>query len=205
MTYTPVELRHVQVRRSLLGYRRRSVENLLDEVAESFESVWRDRGDLAEKVEALEEQLDDLKAREQLLIETLAAAEQVAGEVREHAKREAESILEDAHRQARSVWLSAQGERERLFAETKRIEVYLRSALESLAEGAASVPAAELQEPLPLWPREEAGGPAEPAAAEPGTDALDRALAPDPEPRRDSLRRFLPKVVGGDPRDPDWS
>jgi hypothetical protein len=58
---------------------------------------------------------------------------------------------------------------------------------------------------LPLWPREEAGGPPEPAAAEPGTDPLDRTLAPDPEPRRDSLRRFLPKVVGGDPRDPDWS
>jgi len=205
MTYTPVELRHVHVRRGVLGYRRRSVEKLLDEVAESFETVWRDRGELADKVEALEDQLGDLKAREQLLIETLAAAEQVASDLREQAKREAESILDDAHRQARAVWLSAQGERERLFAETKRIEVYLRSALESVGEGTASVPAAEPQEPLPLWPREETGESLDAAAAELRTDALDRALAPDPEQRRDSLRRFLPRVVGGDQRDLDWS
>ena len=54
MSYTPVELRHVRVGRRLFGYDRASVEQILSDVADSFEIVWRDRGELADKVEALE-------------------------------------------------------------------------------------------------------------------------------------------------------
>ena len=58
MTYTPVELRHVRVGRSLFGYNRATVEQVIEEVAESFEATWRERGELADKVETLEKQLD---------------------------------------------------------------------------------------------------------------------------------------------------
>ena len=54
MTYTPVELRHVRVGRGLFGYNRAMVEQILDEVADSFETVWRERGELADQVDALE-------------------------------------------------------------------------------------------------------------------------------------------------------
>ena len=50
MSYTPVELRHVKVGRSLFGYNRATVEQLIEEVAQSFEATWRDRGELADKV-----------------------------------------------------------------------------------------------------------------------------------------------------------
>ena len=39
MTYTPVELRHVRVSRSLFGYNRAMVEQVIEEVADSFENV----------------------------------------------------------------------------------------------------------------------------------------------------------------------
>ena len=52
MSYTPVELRHVRVRRGLFGYKRSAVEQLLLEVADSFEDVWRERGELADEVAA---------------------------------------------------------------------------------------------------------------------------------------------------------
>ena len=55
MSYTPVELRHVRVGRRPFGYDRASVEQILSDVADSFETVWRDRGELADKVEALEQ------------------------------------------------------------------------------------------------------------------------------------------------------
>ena len=201
MTYTPVEVRHVHVGRSLLGYKRGAIEKILEEVAESFETVWRDRGDLAEKVELLEGQLTELKAREQLLVETLASAEQVATDVKAQAKREAELILAEAHHEARAVWVSAQGERERLVAETKRIEVFLRAALEAVAQGAAvTEPEAPQQELLPLWPRQETRE--NPAVAAAGADPAP-ALEPESTleaelgPVRETLRRFLPKVVGG--------
>ena len=71
MSYTPVELRHVRVGRSLFGYNRAMVEQLIEEVAHSFEATWRERGELAEKVEALEKSLEEHRERENLLTQTL--------------------------------------------------------------------------------------------------------------------------------------
>ena len=103
MTYTPVELRHVRVGRRPFGYNRAGVEQILSDVADSFETVWRDRGELADKVEPLEQALEKAKEREQLLTNTLVAAEHAAEEMRERARREAELIVSEAHAEARSV------------------------------------------------------------------------------------------------------
>src|SRR5215510_13442460 len=103
MSYTPVELRHVRVGRRLFGYHRATVEQILADVADSFETVWRDRGELADKVEQLEQQLREAKGRELVLTNTLVAAEHAAEELRQRAKREAELILSEAHGEARSI------------------------------------------------------------------------------------------------------
>ena len=49
MALTPVEVRHIRLKRGLLGYSRGAVDDALDEVAASFEDVWRERADLADK------------------------------------------------------------------------------------------------------------------------------------------------------------
>ena len=54
MSYTPVEIRHVKLRRAILGYRRGPVDRLLEDVTTSFEDVWRERADHADRVELLE-------------------------------------------------------------------------------------------------------------------------------------------------------
>ena len=52
MTLTPVEIRHLKPTKSFFGgYRRTAIDALLDEIAASFEDVWRERADLADKVE----------------------------------------------------------------------------------------------------------------------------------------------------------
>ena len=146
MRYTPVELRHVRLGRTLFGgYKKDELERLLEDVADSFEEVWRERGELADKLEDLERLLADVKQRESLLASTLVSAERAAVEAKEAAKREAELILAEAHQEARSVTRSAQNERERLFAEARRIETLLRAALgmvEETTKGEPSSPAA---------------------------------------------------------------
>jgi cell division septum initiation protein DivIVA len=138
MRYTPVELRHVKVGRSLLGYRRADMDRLLEDIADSFEEVWCDRGELADKVEDLTKQLDDFKARESLLANTLISAEKAAAEAKELARKEAELAISEAHQEARSITRSALTERERLFAEARRVETLLRSALGMVEEVATS-------------------------------------------------------------------
>src|SRR5262249_34884267 len=55
MPLTPVEIRHIKLRRAWLrGYRRQPVEQVLVEIADSFEEVWRERADLSDRLEELE-------------------------------------------------------------------------------------------------------------------------------------------------------
>jgi len=130
MRYTPVELRHVKIGRSTFGgYRKHETEKLLEDIADSFEEVWRDRGELTDKLEDVEKVLAEVKQRESLLASTLVAAERTAAEAIENAKRQGEVIVAEAHQEARSITRAAQAERERLFAEARRVETLLRSAL----------------------------------------------------------------------------
>ncbi len=138
MSYTPVELRHVRVGRSLFGYNRAMVEQIIEEVAESFEATWRERGELLERVEVQDKQLAELRQREELLTNTLVAAEQAAVEVRARAKQEADAILADAQSEAREIGRSARAEQERLLSETQKIEAMLRGALGVLGQATES-------------------------------------------------------------------
>jgi len=147
MSYTPVELRHVKVGRSLFGYNRATVEQLIEEVAQSFEATWRERGELSDKLEAVEKHVAELRGREHLLTQTLIAAEQAASDVRERARREAETIVEEAHSEARAIGRAAQTERERLYAESKRIEAMLRAAL-GIVESESMAPAPPVPAPV---------------------------------------------------------
>ena len=211
MGYTPVELRHVKVRRRLLGYDRGRVEQLLDEVADSFEAVWRDRGELADRVEAMQTEVADLRAREQLLTQTLVAAEQAAVEMRDQARREADVILAEAHQEARAVARNAQGDRDRLVAEALRVEGFLRAALGLVAEVGETAPTPVPAEPEPQLreasaPEAAAAASEEPAPAEafwPQEETAGEALGFDPEPPEPQTP-YLRQVVGGESRGFDW-
>src|SRR5215210_2245317 len=144
MTLTPVEIRHVPIARGLWGYRRTAVEQLLDEIADSFGDVWRERADLADRVEQLEADLQRHRELETLLRKTLVSAEAAAQEQREGARREAEQIVSEAHAEARRITFAAAAERERLQTDVRRLRELLRTALASTEEleGADEVAAA---------------------------------------------------------------
>ena len=79
--------------------------------------------------------------------------------------------MAEAHGEARSVTRAAQAERERLFAEARRVETLLRAALGMIEESQA--------------PRQE--------DAEPGAPALEYW------PRREDTREFHPVAVEAEP------
>jgi cell division initiation protein len=134
MPMSPAEIRHVPIGRGLWGYRRGAVERLLDEVADSFEEVWRDRADFADRIEHLEEELARHRDLEILLRKTLVSAEAASQEQRGAARREAERLVEEAHAEARRIVFAATAERERLAAEARRIREALRTALSTMDE-----------------------------------------------------------------------
>jgi cell division initiation protein len=134
MAFTPVEIRHVRLRRGVRGYKTEAADRLLTEIADSFETVWRERADLADRVEHLEADLVRYRELETLLRTTLVSAERAASELKAQAKRESDLMLEEARAEARQITRDAAGERDRLTAESRRIRSLLRSALETVVE-----------------------------------------------------------------------
>jgi cell division initiation protein len=134
MALTPVEIRHVKLRRALLGYERQAVDRLLEEVIASFENVWRERADLSDRIEQLEADLTRYRDLEGLLRATLVTAERTATELKEQAQREADLIVREAHAASRSITHAAAQERERLLTEAARTRAILRAALGTVEE-----------------------------------------------------------------------
>jgi cell division initiation protein len=143
MTLTPVEIRHLKPSRTLLrGYDRDTIDRLLDEIVSSFEDVWRERADLADKVEQLEGDLVRYREIEGLLRTTLVSAEKAAVTLKEQARKEAELIVEEARSEARSITRRARGDHDRLLGEVRRMRSLLRSALALVEEEAPEEKAA---------------------------------------------------------------
>jgi cell division initiation protein len=138
MAYAPVELRHVPLRRSLLGYSRGAVDALLEDIAASYEVVWRERAELSDRVEHLDSELTRHHELEQLLRATLVSAERAAQDLKEQGKVEAAAIVEEARREAREITRRARAEREALALDARRIRLLLHAALDAVDETEAA-------------------------------------------------------------------
>jgi cell division initiation protein len=135
MSLTPVEIRHLELRRTFLrGYRRGVVDRLLTDIADSFEDVWRERADLADRLDELETEASKHRELEALLRSTLVSAERAAQEMKEQARRESDLIVQEAHAEGRRVTREAAAEKQRLEEDIRKIRALLRTALESLDE-----------------------------------------------------------------------
>ena len=188
MRYSPVELRHVKVARRLGGgYRRGDVDELLDDVAASYEEVWAERGELADRLEDAEKALENVHQRETLLANTLVAAEKAAAEAVESAKRQAEVIIAEAHQEARSITRAGQSERDRLFVEVRRVETLLRAALGIVEEAGED----GSEGPDPSWPNRE------------DTREFEAVPPPTPLPEEESPEPLPPAAAGAE-QDVAW-
>ncbi len=150
MSLTPVEVRHLELRRGLFGYRRAGVRRAMDDIADSFESVWRERADLTERVDVLETELARHAEIEALLRATLVSAERASQDLKEQARREADIIVSEANAESRRIVRDAITDKERLLQEARRVQAILRSTLEVVEESfpaagptAEAAPAAE--------------------------------------------------------------
>jgi cell division initiation protein len=130
MALTPVEIRHLKPPRTIArGYNRSAVDDILGEIVVSFEDVWRERADLADKIDQLEADLVRFRELEALLRTTLVSAEKAAVTLKEQARKEADIIVEEARSEARSITRRARSEHDRLLGEVRRMRSLLRSAL----------------------------------------------------------------------------
>ena len=107
MALSPAELRHQRPRRSLLGYRTSEVDEIMVSATSAFETVWRDRANLEDRVHELETSLGELRDTEQAMRDALVTAQRTADELRAQANRDAELIVREAEARAREIMISS--------------------------------------------------------------------------------------------------
>jgi cell division initiation protein len=175
MPLTPVEIRHLELHRSWLrGYRKSTVDKLLSEIADSFEEVWRERADLADRLDELETEASKHRELEALLRSTLVSAERAANDMKEQARRESDLIVQEAHAEGRRLLREMAAEKQRLEEDVRKIRALLRTALE-LVDEQPRHEAPPQSEPVPATPPEQA--PLGPQAAEVDGDSGIRQVA----------------------------
>ena len=178
MPLTPVEIRHIQLKRGLFGYRKSAVHRMMDDIADSFEAVWRERSQLVERVDELETEVTRHVELEGLLRSTLVSAERASQDLKEAARREADVIVTEANAEARKVLRDSITEKEQVMGDVRRVQALLRSALAVVDEShpeAAKDTAKEMPSDTPT--------------VAPGWTATTPATQPPPvtlPPRRDS-------------------
>ena len=111
-----------------------SIGGLLNEIAASFEEVWRERADLADRLDELETEAGKHRELESLLRTTLVSAERAAQDMKAQARREADLIVQEAHAEGRRVSREAAAEKRRLEGDIRSIRAQLRTALETLSD-----------------------------------------------------------------------
>lgn len=141
MTITPVEIRHVRLRRGPGGYSTKATKRLLEQIVASYEETWRERADLRDDVERLEGELARFRDLERLLRDTMMSAERAAEDLRTQGRRDYELTVQEARLKAREIVNEAEAERERLLVEIRRLQAAraairadLEAALDQLAE-----------------------------------------------------------------------
>jgi cell division initiation protein len=134
---TPLDIRRKEFKRSMRGYSDEEVDVFLDEVADEFERLYRENGEMGERLTTLEEQIAGYMSIKETLEKTLVSAQMQSDEMRANARKEAELTLRDAEIKSRQIVNDSYGETQRVqqsLIQLKHLEEDFRFKFRSLLE-----------------------------------------------------------------------
>ncbi len=103
MKITPLDIQHKVFNTTLRGYDRRQVDQFLEDLAETVESLTRENAGLKEKLSTSEEELAELKKSETTLTNTLMSTQNFVEHLKQGAQRDADMIVKEAELKAEEV------------------------------------------------------------------------------------------------------
>jgi len=142
MRLTPLDIRHKEFGRSMRGYKDMEVDEFLDDIADEFERLFNENIDFKDKLESLEEKVEQYRNIEDTLKKTLVSAQQQAEEQKQNAQKESDLILRDAELKSRSIINDSYAERQKIqrsVSALKQKQEDLRYQLKSVIESYANI------------------------------------------------------------------
>ena len=115
---TPVEIQNRVFKSGGLGYDKKDVDVFMKEIVDSYEALYREKMELNDKVNVLNEGLQYYKSIEKTMQKALVLAQKTAEETQENAMRTAHNIEKEALTKADILISDAKRELERIHQKT---------------------------------------------------------------------------------------
>lgn len=107
---TPIEIQNKVFKSGGLGYDKRDVDNFMQELLENYESLYRDKMEMNDRMNVLNEGLQYYKTIEKTLQKALVLAERTAEETKSNALQNAKLIEQEAVSKANIILEDAKRE-----------------------------------------------------------------------------------------------
>ncbi len=97
---TPLEIQKIEFRKSLGGYQRADVDEMMLVIEGDYEALYKENIKLRDRLEVLEDLVNKYKSMEDTMRETLVVAQKAADDLAKSAEQKAQAILERAENEA---------------------------------------------------------------------------------------------------------
>ncbi len=137
MSLTPLDIHNKEFTRSFRGYDEDEVNEFLDQVIKDYEMAIREKKELTEKVEQLNEKLGHFTNIETTLNKSILIAQETAEEVKGNATKESKLIIKEAEKNADRIINEALNKSRRIsmdVEELKKQAKVFRTRLKMLVE-----------------------------------------------------------------------
>ncbi|MFD1038063.1 DivIVA domain-containing protein [Virgibacillus byunsanensis] len=137
MPLTPLDIHNKEFTRGFRGYDEDEVNEFLDQVIKDYEMAIREKKDLGEKVEQLNEKLGHFTNIEETLNKSILIAQETAEEVKGNATKESKLIIKEAEKNADRIINEALNKSRRIsmdVEELKKQAKVFRTRLKMLVE-----------------------------------------------------------------------
>lgn len=122
MPLTPLDIHNKEFTRSFRGYDEDEVNEFLDQVIKDYEGVIRERKELQEKLEQLDERLGHFTNIEETLNKSILVAQETAEEVKGNATKESKLIIKEAEKNADRIINEALSKARRISMEVEELK-----------------------------------------------------------------------------------
>lgn len=137
MPLSPLDIHNKEFTRSWRGYDEDEVNNFLDQIIKDYEMTIREKDNLQEKVEQLNEKVGHFTDIETTLNKSIVVAQETAEEVKGSASKEAKLIVKEAEKNADRIVNDALDKSRRVSIEVEELKKQakvFRTRLKTLVE-----------------------------------------------------------------------
>ncbi|WP_156290414.1 DivIVA domain-containing protein [Oceanobacillus salinisoli] len=122
MPLTPLDIHNKEFTKSFRGYDEDEVNEFLDQVIKDYEMVIRDKKDMQEQLNQLNEKLGHFTNIEETLNKSILVAQETAEEVKSSATKESKLIIKEAEKNADRIINEALSKSRRISIEVEELK-----------------------------------------------------------------------------------